>query len=93
MSIQLNKPFKIISSRQKRYEEHYQIPAADALVIPTKNLGAEALCEVRWLDSAGEMHAKSNVMFSHENLATLNGLEDERFYDIWNRYDKSISVL
>jgi hypothetical protein len=92
MSIQLNKPYRIISSRQKRYEEHYQIPSAEALIVPTRNMGAdEALCEVRWVDVAGEMHAKSNVMFTHENLVALNGLEDEGFYEVWNRYGKSMS--
>jgi hypothetical protein len=92
MSIHLNKPHKITFSRQKRYEEHYQIPASEALVVPIKNLGTEALCEVRWVDTVGEMHSKSNVMFAHENLEVLNGLEDEKFYEIWTRYDK-ISIL
>ena len=86
MNIELNKPYKIVTSKHKRYEEHYQIPAADALVVPLKGLGSESSCDVRWEDSNGELHVITNRMFSNENLMPLNAMIDVKLYEIWSHY-------
>jgi hypothetical protein len=86
MSIHLNKPYKVASSKQKRYEAHYQIPAADALVVPLKEMGEEVSCEIRWEDSNGELQVIQNAMFVKNNLTPLNGLLDVKLFEIWTHY-------
>ena len=86
MKVEMNKPYKIVPSKQKRYEGHYQIPAADVLVVPLRELGSESSCDVRWEDSNGELHVISNKMFTNENLTPLNAMIDVKLYEIWSHY-------
>jgi hypothetical protein len=86
MKIELNKPYKIVPSKHKRYEGHYQIPAADALVVPLKGLGTDSSCDVRWEDNNGELHVINNTVFSNENLIPLNAMFDVKLYELWSHY-------
>jgi hypothetical protein len=90
MSIQLHKPYRIIPYRQKRYESHYHIPASVALVVPTKVLGSESSCDVRWEDGNGELHLVSNLMFANDNLVELNPMLDTKLHEIWDHYYKAL---
>ena len=82
MAIQLNKPYKIIPDKLKTYERHYQIPAANALIIPTRLLGEEVACDIRWkIDS--EAHIIRHIVFIGENLMPIQPFEDEDLYTIW----------
>jgi hypothetical protein len=86
MAIHLNKPYKIIPLRRKRYETHYQIPAEHTLVVPLKELGQEVCCDVRWENENGELNAIHNIMFVNDNLVPLNPMIDEKLYEVWNHY-------
>jgi hypothetical protein len=86
MKTVLKMPYKIVPSKQKRYEGHYNIPAADALVVPLKELGSESSCDVRWEDSNGELHLINGIMFTNENLVPLNAMLDVKLYEIWSHY-------
>jgi hypothetical protein len=86
MAIHLNKPYRIIPTRLKRYEAHYQIPAEYALVVPLKAFGEEVLCDIRWEDSNGELHIISNAMFVYDNLVPLEQRPDTRILELWNHY-------
>lgn len=88
MSIHLNKPYKIIDFRQKRYDVHYNIPSANSLVVPVKNFGDEVLCDVRWENENGELKVLHEKMFTNENLIRLNPLIDEKLFEIWAHYYK-----
>jgi hypothetical protein len=91
MSINLNKPYRIVPTRLKRYESHYQIPAERALVVPVKALGQEVSCDIRWEDQNGELHVIHNAMFVSENLVPLNAMENEKLYEIWEHYYSSLT--
>jgi hypothetical protein len=91
MTIQLNRPYKIIPLRHKRYDSHYNIPSSDAVVIPMKELGEEVLCDIRWRDANGELHALSNCMFVKENLIPLNEMLDDKLFDIWSQFYSPVS--
>jgi hypothetical protein len=86
MSIQLKKPYKIIPLRQKRYEEHYQVPAGHSIVIPLKQLGEEFSCDIRWQDTAGDSQVIHNAVFVVENLEPLNALMEDNLYALWKQY-------
>jgi hypothetical protein len=86
MSIHLQKPYKIIQSKIKRYESHYQIPAERVLVVPIKELGAEVMCDVRWENDNGELKELHNLVFIIENLIPLNPLLDNKLHEIWEHY-------
>jgi hypothetical protein len=86
MAIQLNKPYIIIPTRVKRYETHYQIPAENALVVPSKIFDKEVLCEIHWKDASGELQVMHNAMFIGDNLAPLNPMLNEKLYEIWNHF-------
>lgn len=86
MNIQLNKPYSITADKIKRYEAHYQIPAADALVVPQRVLGDESSCDVRWVDVSGELHVVHNLIFRNENLVSLNFLLHDTLYTLWKHY-------
>lgn len=86
MSIHIGKPYKIIKMREKRYNAHYNIPSEECVVIPTKVLGEEVLCDVRWEDQNGEMQFLQDKMFTSENLLPLNGMLHEKLYEIWDHY-------
>ncbi|HYG04268.1 MAG TPA: hypothetical protein VD927_17595 [Chryseosolibacter sp.] len=86
MSIHLNKPYKIIRSRHKRYESHYGIPSAEVVVIPLRQLGADVSCDIRWEDANGQLHVIQQAMFSSDNLEPLNELLDVKLHEIWSHY-------
>jgi hypothetical protein len=86
MSIQLNKPYKIIPLRHKRYDSHYNIVSSATLVVPIKRLGNEVSCDVRWENENGELKALHNVMFIDENLMPLDLLMDEKLFEIWTHF-------
>jgi hypothetical protein len=86
MSIRINTPYKIIQHKLKRYEAHYQIPAAQALVVPLKELGEEVSCDVRWEDSNGELQVLHNKLFIVDNLIQLNAMVDVKLHEIWEHY-------
>jgi hypothetical protein len=85
MAIHLNKPYRIIPAKQKRYGLHYQIPA-DSLVVPLKLLGEEVLCDVRWENDNGELKVIHNAMFISDNLTPLNSMIDDKLFDLWKHY-------
>jgi hypothetical protein len=86
MSIHLNKPYKIISHKQKRYAAHYDIPAAQALIIPLKVYGTDVSCDIRWEDANGELKVLHEKIFSIENIEPLNSLIDDKLHEIWEHY-------
>lgn len=86
MSIQLNKPYKIIAFRQPKYSAHYDIPSSVTLVVPTKHLGDEVVCDVRWENENGELKVLHRKMFLKENLIRLNPLSDEGLFELWAHY-------
>jgi hypothetical protein len=90
MNITLNKPYKIIAYRQERYDVHYNIPSAESLIVPTKYVGDQVLCDVRWETGNGELKVLHQKMFITENLVRLNPLADEKLFEIWAHYYRSI---
>lgn len=86
MNIHLNKPYKIIASKHKRYHSHYNIPCEETVVIPLRDLGTEVMCDMRWLNADGTVEVKSNAMFTKDNLVPLNAMIDEKLFDIWMKY-------
>jgi hypothetical protein len=90
MNITLKKPYKINSFSHERYDAHYDIPSADALIVPTKHVGDQALCDIRWENSNGELKVLHEKMFITENLVRLNPLSDDKLYEIWAHYYTSI---
>jgi hypothetical protein len=86
MSIQLNKPYRIVRFKEKRYNAHYQIPAAQVVVIPLEKRDKEVLCDVRWENENGELQVKHSIMFISDNLVPLNGMTDEKLFDLWKHY-------
>ncbi len=85
-NIKLGTGYKIIETRIKRYNSHYQIPAHDCLVVPLKSYGEDLSCEVRWEDEYGVLHSKSALLFNNENLKPLNPLLDSKLFEIWQHY-------
>jgi hypothetical protein len=86
MTIHLRQPYKIIATRHKRYNAHYNIPSAEAVVVPVKALGDEVLCDVRWENENGELKVLHQKMFVSENLTPLNPMIDEKLHEIWSHY-------
>lgn len=86
MSIHLNQAYKILPSRQKRYESHYGIPASNSVVVPVRELGAEVSCDIRWEDANGELKVIHHAMFVRDNLVPLNPLLDTKLFEIWAHY-------
>jgi hypothetical protein len=86
MSIHLNKPYKIVPTRYKRYEAHLSIPADRSVIIPLKSFGDEVCCDVRWEDNNGELKVLHNVVFVSENLSPLNNFLDDKLHEIWQHY-------
>lgn len=86
MAIHIGKPYRIINIRHKRYNAHYHIPSDDCLVVPLKEYGDEALCDVRWEDSNGELQVIHDRMFVSDNIAPLNAMLHEKLFEIWNHY-------
>ena len=86
MNIRLNKPYKIIRERLKRYTSHYRIPADKALVVPIKKFGNEVSCDIRWEDERGRLHLIENRIFVSENLVPLNALSEMELFELWEHY-------
>ena len=86
MSVQLNKPYKIVPRKHKKYGAHYNIPAEKSLVVPLKQLGEEVSCDVRWENENGELKELHNVIFVFENLVPLNSMIDDKLHEIWMHY-------
>ena len=86
MNIQLNNPYKITPSKHKRYDAHYNIRSIETLIVPTRLLGDEAACDVRWEDSNGELQVLHNIMFANENLIPVSALTDIKLIELWNHY-------
>jgi hypothetical protein len=86
MKIQLNKAYKVLPTRYKRYESHYQIPASRCLIVPLKELGNEVSCDIRWEDDNGELHLISQKIFVADNLVPLNGMLESKLYELWQQY-------
>jgi hypothetical protein len=86
MYVHLNKPYKVVGYKQKRYDAHYHIPSAESLVVPTRNFGDEVLCDVRWEDDNGELKVLHEKMFMNDNLIQLNPMLDEKLFEIWEHY-------
>jgi hypothetical protein len=85
-NIHLNKPYSIITDKLKRYQDHYQISAAEMLVVPKRSMGEESSCDVRWEDVDGALHVMHNVMFRNENLVALDFLLYDNLYKLWKHY-------
>jgi hypothetical protein len=92
-NIKLRTGYKIIETRFKRYIEHYQIPAAECLVVPLKSYGSDLSCEVRWEDEFGVLHSKSGLLFSGENLKPINPMLDSKLFEIWQHYYGAIDAV
>jgi hypothetical protein len=90
MAIHLKKPYRIIPTREKRYNAHYNIPSDQSVVVPLKELGSEVLCDVRWENDNGELRVIHNIMFVSENLVPLNPMLDKKLFDIWEHYYNSL---
>lgn len=83
MTIHLNKPYKIIQRKQKRYQEHYHIPADNCVVIPVKEFGEDLSCVVRWEDGEGKIHEESGLFFNNQNIEPLDTMKDYELADLW----------
>jgi hypothetical protein len=86
MAIHLNQPYKISPNRQKRYESHYGIPAADVVVIPMRELGEEVSCDIRWEDNNGQLHVVEHSVFVKDNLVPLDQMRDMKGFELWKHY-------
>jgi hypothetical protein len=87
MWIRLKRPYKIISIKEKRYHEHYHIPASQCLIVPLKRLDEEVSCCVYWQDSEG-LHSLYNMMFTAENLEPIDESGREDLVEIWSTINK-----
>jgi len=88
-AIQLKQPYKIIQRKQKRYEEHYQIPALKCVVVPIKEYGDDLSCDVRWQDADGKMHEQNQLFFSHQNIEPLDPMKDFELHELWAHHYKT----
>ena len=82
MQIHLNKPYKIVPSMLDVYERHYNVPAALSLVIPTRILGEEVACDVRWKNDEAQ-EVTRHAVFVSENLMPIEPFEDDELYALW----------
>lgn len=86
MSIKLNKPYKIVTDRLRRYEAYYKIPADRIVVIPLKELGDEVSCDIRWEDNDGQSQLMESKVFVQESLVPVEPLYDNSLYELWKRH-------
>jgi len=84
MWISLKKPYKIISNKEKQYQDHYQIPASKCLVVALKRRDEEMLCDVHWREDDG-LHATYNIMFNSENLEPVDTVGHPQLFELWER--------
>ena len=87
LKIHLQKPYKILSHKVKRYTNHYQIPAENCVVIPVKSFGEDASCNVRWEDANGVLHLKEGLFFHIQNLEPVNAMSHFNLYELWQHYN------
>jgi hypothetical protein len=92
-NINLNTPYKIIPSKHKRYDSHYEIPSAESVIIPKKKYGDQISCEVMWKDQAGEIHRKSDLIFDRTYLEPLDAMKDFTRFGIWENSAKEVSEI
>ena len=84
MSIQLQQPYKIIQRKQKRYEEHYNIPSDKCVVVPVRAFGDDLSCDVHWKDEQGELHAMKQLFFNNQNIEPVDPLKDYLLHELWD---------
>ena len=89
MSVFLNKPYKIVDFKQERYDAHYNIRSSASLVVPTKYVGDELLCDVRWENENGELKVLHEKMFLKENLVRIDPEIDKALFELWDHYYNS----
>lgn len=83
----MGKPYKIVTSKEKLYREHYGIPASGCLVVPQKRLDEDLSCCVYWLDSSGR-HILYNLMFTSENLEPVDSTGHEELFELWESINR-----
>lgn len=91
-NISLNTPYKIKTSKHKRYTLHYEIPGAETIVIPKKKYGDQISCEVLWKDATGEIRQKADLMFDSNYLEPLNPMQDFILYTTWENARKVVTL-
>jgi hypothetical protein len=89
MTVQLYQPYKIIQRKQKRYGEHYNIPAVKCVIVPIKQFGDDLSCDVHWEDSEGKMQHHNQLFFNNENIEPLDAMKDFQLHEIWENYYQS----
>ena len=87
LKVQLQKPYKILSHKVKRYTNHYHIPAENCVIIPLKFYGEDASCNVRWEDENGVLHLKEGLFFQVQNLEPVNAMSHFKMYELWQHYN------
>ena len=85
--IHLQKPYKILYNRLKRYSLHYEIPAENCVVIPLESFGDDFACDVRWEDNLGVLHLKTRLFFTGSNIEPVNEMKQFNLYELWQHYD------
>ena len=85
MWVSLKKPYKIVGIKEKRYSEHYQIPASRCLIVPQVRREDEILCDVHWKENDG-LHALHNIMFDSENLEQVNSVNHSELFELWSSF-------
>ena len=90
LEIQLKKPYKITPEKYKTYQDHYAIPSADTLIIPTRKLGDETACEIRW-EVNNQLRVRHDIVFVNENLIPINLFGDEQLYALWKGYNAELN--
>ena len=90
MNIQLKKPYKIIERKQKRYEDHYQIPSVKCVVVPLKDFGDDFSCDVHWADETGKFHVMNQLLFSGQNIEPLDSLKDYKLHELWQQQTEKV---
>ncbi|MBT1701840.1 hypothetical protein [Chryseosolibacter indicus] len=84
--INLNAPYKIIPNKYKQYQKHYNIPAAECILVPTKTYGDQILCNVIWKNETGQMLIKADLMFSSSNIIAVDAIKDFILYKTWEEH-------
>ena len=85
-TINLNRPYKILSRNYKRYARHYDIPAGECLIIPTRKFGDQIRCQVIWKDAHGELQRRDDLMFSSSNIEPIDEIRDYPVFLLWENY-------
>jgi hypothetical protein len=91
-NITLNTPYKIIISKHKRYTSHYQISAAESVIVPRKKYGDQMSCDVWWKDVEGETRHKSDLIFDKTYLEPLNPMVDFILFGVWENANKEVTL-